>query len=265
MDEESFHRLEDDCPVHFTENSQEIVDYLQSKGLDLDKIALYIQRRRKGPDWIDDFGPASLHDALKDFQVTTEDLFLCRLKDRLCNNIDPDVNIRVTLPNGQSCSYYVRFIRSITYQFPEDSEDVDVDGQAPSETVLTLSTHQGRIFMPLGELMYQNEHTLFSLVWMVEEGAYYLLAMYYYGRPGTIALDMSADDVIIPPQERTLALPGLGVRMSFGRLSGLNISGTREGALQVLGTEGYSVYPVARHDGKLRPLHRDFSVDTRDG
>ena len=265
MDEESYQRLEQDCPVRLFNNGQELTDYLSHKGLDSDEIALYIRRRLKGHKWIEDFGPTSLHDALIDLQLSTEDLFLRRLTDRLYNNIDPDIKVRITYPNGRSGSYTIKFFRHTTDRFPEDSEDVYVHGIAPSETIFTLSTSQrGHIFIPLGDLEYEGKITPFTLIWVIEKGEYFLLSNYYYSRFVESLLDIVGAEDPIPAAERISTLPGSDITMSFGLLSGLNIAENKEAVLKVLGTEGFSIYPVRRYDGIWRPLRKDFSVDTRD-
>ena len=74
--------------------------------------------------------------------------------------------------------------------------------------------------------------------------------------------NMDEDELYPPAAERTGILPGIEVNMSFAALKGLTLDG-KESILEVLSTEGFSVYPAGRFNGIVRPLQQDLSLDTR--
>ena len=216
--------------------------------------------------WEYDFGPAKLEDAINELDTLSSNQMLKRFQVRLyLNKNDPKVfEIPIKTPDDIIRIYSVELCWTAIYDFLDEDKSIDfllekkgvprntADVDVPTNVVRSLIPWHAQpvVFVPIGDISYNNEVTDFTLVRLL-----------YTRQLGLIYNYVKCEEDM---RERRGSFYGVAGEMSLAVLTGNFKIEQHSGharsnclKLEVLSRDGFKIQDAGRLDGEIQMLESD--------
>ena len=209
--------------------------------LETDDIPKFLDRYEKGGEWIKDFGPLGVIEAIQALSVLTTNNELRRLRDRPASTGEIERKLEIEHPKGKTesllkpCLLPRILLPTTSYDDKWEEEpdlekleadrgldpkrgDVSIDERCclPRGTVVTLNTpSMSALCMPIGMIAHPNDIVpTFVVVAFLETHTFGILYDYRFE-------DLDENPNAHLPENRCACFPGTDVQVSVGILEGL--------------------------------------------